>query len=268
MKINHINFIIVACAILFAGCKKEGEFVLKPVKALKPFDIKGYVVADTLEQYFDGVKVRDLYGKVSLAYVTPQIAFQNDVAVMQLKKKSTKEVVYEQKFSIADAKNEVANFYFDGTKVSKSYQYPKPEGSDYMVNFYFDGPKGMPSVDIGIDVLEYYMDANNKVIVVHSTSFPIAENLQRGKWSEYLKISPPPPVIPTQSGTDLYPVVTIRDAKTKKYLIGNNFETSTIQMEIPDQWTSQGKVQSIHIQQKGAEKNVFMEINDLVQLFP
>lgn len=268
MKTNHIPYILCIFALLLlGGCKKEGEFLTKPIKAIKPYDIRGYAVGDVLEQYFDGVKIRDYYGRITTGSVVPQITFESDVTVMQLKKKSTGEVVYEQKFNINDAKNEVPRFYFDGSKIANTYQYPVAQGSEYLANFYFDAPKGTPPVDINIEVLEYYMDANNKVIVVHSTNFPIAVNLEMGKWSEYLKIAPPSQVNPTQSGTDLYPIVSIRDAKTKKYLMGGEFDINTINMEIPDQWTSQGKVQSIHIYKKVEGGVSYLEVNDLIQFF-
>ena len=62
------------------------------------------------------------------------------------------------------------------------------------------------------------MDNDNKLIVVKTTSFPITTNLQTGNWTNYLTIEPPAEVLPTQEGTEIYPVVTVKDAKTKKYL--------------------------------------------------
>ncbi|WP_442588455.1 hypothetical protein ACSBL2_20655 [Pedobacter sp. AW31-3R] len=270
MKTYSIYYIIILFSLLLLGsCKKDGEFVLKPIKAVKPFEMSGYVVADTLEQYFDGVKVRDLYGRVSLGYVTPQLAFENDIIVMQLKKKSTGGIIYEQKFNINDDNNVIPKFYFDGTQVTSSYQYPKPQGREYLVNFYLDAPKGTPPIDISLEVLEYYMDNDNKIIVVNTTSFPITTNLQIGKWTNYLTIEPPTEVVPTQEGTEIYPVVAIKDAKTKKYLINGDVVESSIQVEIPDQWTSQGKTQSIHLVAKvGPTGSLYFRVNDLVQFFP
>lgn len=269
MKTYSIHYIIILFSLLLFSCKKDGEFAIKPIKAVKPFDMSGYVIADTLEQYFDGVKVRDLYGRISLGYVIPQLAFENDFTLMQLKKKSTGGVIYEQKFNITDDKNVIPKFYFDGTKVSSSYQYPKPQGSQYLVNFYFDAPRGTPPVEISLDVLEYYMDNDNKLIVVKTTSFPITTNLQTGNWTNYLTIEPPAEVVPTQEGTEIYPVVTVKDAKTKKYLINDDVLASLIQVEIPDQWTSQGKTQSIHVVAKiGTTGALYLGVNDLVQFFP
>lgn len=269
MKTNYRHCIVSLIAILImCSCKKDGEFLAKPVKAIKPFDIKGYAVGDSLEQYFDGMKIRDYYGRISLGAAVPQLAFENEVTVMQLKKKSTGEVVYEQKFNVKDAKNEVPSFYFDGNKFTNSYQYPQAQGTDYLINFYLDGPKEMAPVDIQIEVLEYYIDNNNNTVIVQTTSFPLVSNLTMGKWTEYLNIQAPPEMTPTQSGTDFYPVVTIKDSKTKKYLVNDDVISSALQIEVPDQWTSQGKTQSIHIQGMiGDNKALYFEVNDLVKFF-
>lgn len=270
MKINHKHYIITIIAVLFLGsCKKEGEFLTKPIKAIRPFDMTGYAIGDALELYFDDVKIRDYYGKISLGTVSPQLAFENDVTIMQLRKKSTGEVVYEQKFNIADAKNEVPKFYFNGTSIAKSYPYPKPQGKDYLVNFYFDGPKDLGPVDVQMEVLEYYYDNNNNLVVVNTTGFPIATGIAIGKWSEYLKIQPPPVMLPTQPGTDFYLLITLKSSKTKKYLLNGDVVENALQIELPDQWTSSGKTQSIHIQTKIADnKALYFELNDLVQMFP
>ena len=261
--------IILICLLFFGSCKKEGEFLTRPIKAIKPFDMAGYAIGDALDLYFDGVKIRDYYGRISLGVVSPQLAFENDVTVMQLRKKSTGDIVYEQKFNINDAINEVPKFYFDGTKVSKNYQYPKPQGNEYLVNFYFDGPKDLVAIDIQMEVLEYYYDSNNNLVVVNTTAFPIAADVVIGKWTEYLTIQPPPNMVPTQPGTDFYPVVTIKSTKTKKYLLNGGAVENAVQIELPDQWTSSGKTQSVHIQTKiGDNKALYLELNDLVQLFP
>lgn len=269
MKINHIHYILSVFAMLILGsCKKEGEFLTKSVKALKPFDITGYAIGDVLEQYFDGVKVREYYGRVGMPSIVPELVFDSDVTVMQLKKKSTGEVVYEQQFNINDAKNEVPKFYFDGNKISNTYSYPKAQGKDYLMNFFVDGPQDMGPVDIQMDVIEYYYDSNNQVVIVNTTSIPIANNLALGKWSEYFTVAPPPTLTPTQSGTDFYPFLTIKNAKTKQYLVGKTAMEGTFQAEIPDQWTSQGKTQSIHIQGITENKIFYLKMNDLVQMFP
>ncbi|TKC08086.1 hypothetical protein FA048_13070 [Pedobacter polaris] len=267
MKIYKIHYLLVLCSLLLlASCEKEGEIVVKNVKALKPFDMRGYVVGDTLEQYFDGNKIRDCYGKVTLGYAKPELAFTNDELLMQFKNKRTKELVYEQKFSIKDADNVVPKFFYDGVKLSDKYEYPTAQGNDYLVNFYFDAPKGLEAIDIATDILEYYFDANNQLVIVNVTSLPIATGVKPGKWTPYYTLKPPPTLNPTQAGTDFYPVISLKNSKTKKYVINNNAYESAIQMEIPDQWTSQGKTQSMHIQGKiNSLKAYYFEVNDLVQ---
>lgn len=269
MKLNNIHYILSIFAVLILGsCKKEGEFLTKSVKAIKPYDITGYAIGDVLEQYFDGIKVRDYYGRVTSASVVPQIVFENDVTVMQFKKKSNGQVVYEQKFNIKDAKNEVPKFYFDGNKITNTYAYPRAQGTDYLMNFFIDGPKEIGAVDIQIDVIEYYYASNNDLVIVNTTSFPITNNLALGKWSEYYKVLPPPTLTPTQSGTEFYPLITIKNSKTKQYLVGKTAAEGTFQAEIPDQWTSQGKTQSIHIEGITEDNIFYLRANDLVQMFP
>jgi hypothetical protein len=267
LKINHI--LVIIGLLLCSACEKEGKIALKPIKALKPYEIKGYVIGDTLEQYFDGLKIRDYYGKVSLGVVAPLMAFENDITVMQLKKKSTGQIVYEQKFQISNTQNIVPNFYFDGTNFKSQYNYPDPQGNEYIANFYLDAPKDAAAADINIDVLEYYFDLNNQLVVVNTTSIPVGSNIKPGVWTAYLQLQVPPILVPTQSGTEFYPIVTIRNSNTKAYYINNNRDDSTLQIEIPDQWTSTGKVQSIHLAKKIAvTKIIYLELNDLVQLFP
>lgn len=266
MKIYKTHYLLALCSLLIlSSCEKEGEIVVKNVKALKPFDMRGYVVGDTLEQYFDGNKVRDCYGKVTLGYAKPELAFTNDEMLMQFKNKRTKELVYEQKFSIKDADNVVPKFFYNGVKFSDKYEYPIAQGSDYLVNFYLDVPKGLEAIDITTDVLEYYIDAKNQTVIVNVTSFPIATEVKPGKWTSYYTLTPPPTLNPTQAGTEFYPVISLKNSKTKKYLNDDDVFGSSIQMEIPDQWTSQGKTQSMHITGRINSKVYSFEVNDLVQ---
>ncbi|MBE9598474.1 hypothetical protein [Pedobacter sp. MC2016-24] len=269
MKTIKITYILAFVSILiFSACEKEGTVLLPKIKALKPFEMSGYVLGDTIEQYFDGVKVRDYYGWVTLGSVAPSIAFENEVTTMEFRKKSTGQKIYEQKFKITDENNVVPKFYFDGTTLSPRYDYPVAQGKDYLINFYYDAPKGSAGIDLSIDVLEYYYDVDNNLVVVKTTSFPLASNIEIGKWTDFIKITPPAPVALTQPGTDLYPVVTMRNSKTKEYLIANDRDRSTLQIEIPDEFTSSGKVQSIHLANKTENKINYMQVNNLVQFFP
>lgn len=249
--------------LLFSACQKDGEHIMPAIKAInKNFDISGFVLGDTIEQYFDGVKIREYYGQVRVIYSQNQLAFVTDEINMELKSKSTGKTLYRQKFNISDEKNIVPKFYFDGLKFSDRYTYPDAVGNEYKINFYLAIPKNSPKADANMEVLEYYFDDTkpDPIVVVNTTVIPIAANIQPGKWTDYVKIPPVPQLNPTQSGTDFYPIVVLRDSKTKEYLIGKNRDQSTLQVELPDQWTSTGKVQSIYYSRTGTF--------DLVQLFP
>ncbi|RZM07807.1 MAG: hypothetical protein EOO88_51170 [Pedobacter sp.] len=241
------------------------------IKSLnKAYEISGFVLGDTLEQYFDGVKIREYYGQVRTTGWLGQLAFERDVINMELKKKSSGETVYKQSFSIKDETNIVPKFYFDGQKIANSYSYPSPEGADYSVNFYLDNAGGPGLVDINIGVLEYYYDSSKQdpLVVVNTTSFPIAQNVKPGAWTPYFKI-PIPMVMPQQSGTELYPIVVVRDAKTKEYYVNNLRDASMISMELPYDGVAQGKVQSMFLAKKIAYAKVyFLETFELTQLFP
>lgn len=256
---------------LFSACEKDGNHIMPKIKAInKDFNLSGFVMGDTVEQYFDGVKMREYYGRVRTTYPQDQLAFVKDEINMELKRKSTGETIYQQKFNINDKTNVVPGFYFDGLQFNKGYTYPDPQGDEYTVNFYADPSGGSDLVDINIDVLEYYFDSTkpDPIIVVNTTTIPIAEHVKPGKWTPYLKIQVPM-VTPQQSGTELYPIVVIRDAKTKDYYVNKNRDQSTINMEIPYDGVSQGKVQSLYFNRKrGSEKQNFLEFYDLVQLFP
>lgn len=262
---------LAAIVFLFSACEKDGIPVLPEIKAInKEFSITGFVMGDTVEQYFDGVKMREYYGQVRVTYSQNQLAFVKDEINMELRKKSTGETIYQQKFNINDKTNVVPGFYFDGLKFSKGYAYPNPQGDEYTANFYLEPSVGATPVDINIEVLEYYIDDTkpDPIIVVNTTAIPIAENVQPGKWTPYLKI-PVPMVTPQQSGTELYQIVVVRDSKTKEYYINKKRDDSVINLEIPYDGVSPGKVQSIFFNRKtGPGKIAYPEFYELVQLFP
>ncbi|ALL04802.1 hypothetical protein AQ505_04470 [Pedobacter sp. PACM 27299] len=270
---NKFKIIYLAAILplfLFSACEKDGTNVMPIIKGInKKFDISAFVLGDTIEQYFDGVKMREYYGRVSTLGSFSQLAFEKDEINMELKRKSTAEVIYKQTFHISDKDNIVPKFYFDGKKISNQYIYPDPEGDDYTVNFYLSPSNGTKPADINIDVLEYYEDSTRPggIYVVNTTSFTIAENVQVGTWSPYYKI-PVPVVTPTRTDTDLYPIVVIRDAKTKDYYM-NDRDGSTLAVELPYDGSSPGKVQSCFLAKKRSiDKKFYMEFYDLVQLFP
>lgn len=257
--------------LLLSACEKNGEHIMPTIKAInKDFNVTGFVLGDTIEQYFDGVKMREYYGQVRTVRTENQLAFVRDEINMELKRKSTGETIYRQSFHINDKQNIVPKFYFDGKQFSKSYTYPNPEGDEYIANFYVEPSGGATYVDINIDVLEYYYDPTkaDPIVVVNTTTIPIAANVKPGEWTSYLRV-PVPMVTPQQSGTELYPIVVVRDAKTKDYYVNKNRDESTINMEVPYDGVSPGKVQSMYLSRKPGEVNkLFLEVFDLVQLFP
>ncbi|GAA4323037.1 hypothetical protein GCM10023149_23710 [Mucilaginibacter gynuensis] len=270
-KIKIIFLAVMLPILLFSACKRDGVSVLPKIKAInKEYKITGFVLGDTIEQYFDGVKMRDYYGKViKTSMRQDQLAFVTDEIKMELRKKSTGETVYTQTFNINDKQNIVPNFYFDGLKFSKGYAYPDPSGNDYTVNFYLDPHGGSAAVDINIEVLEYYFDSTkpDPIIVVNTTTIPIAQNIEPGNWTPYFKVQVPV-ATPQQTGTELYPIVVVRDAKTKAYYV-NNRDYSTINLELPYDGVSPGKVQSLSLSKiPGVGKNFFLDYHELVQLFP
>jgi hypothetical protein len=263
---------LAAILFLFSSCKKDGVPVLSKIKAInKEFSISGFVLGDTVEQYFDGVKMREYYSLVRMSTTHQnQLAFEKDEINMELKRKSTGEVLYRQTFNINDKQNIVPSFYFDGFKFNKGYTYPDPQGDDYTANFFVDNKGGSAPVDINIEVLEYYYDTTkpDPIIVVNTTAIPIAENVKPGEWTPYVKIQIPT-VTPQQSGTELYPIVVVRDSKTKDYYVNKNRDQSTINMEVPSFGVSPGKVQSIYLNKiTASDKKFFLQFYDLVQLFP
>lgn len=262
---------LIAIVFLFNACEKDGTPVLSKIKTInKEFNISGFVLGDTIEQYFDGVKMRDYYGEVKTTSFQNQLAFVKDEINMELRRKSTGETIYRQTFHINDKENIVPRFYFDGLKLNKDYTYPDPQGDEYTTNFYVDPAGGADLVDINIDVLEYYYDSTkpDPIVVVNTTTIPIAQNVKPGEWTPYLKIQIPM-VTPQQSGTEIYPIVVVRDAKTKDYYVNKNRDYSTINMELPYDGVSPGKVQSIYLNKiPGEGKNFFLLFYNLVQLFP
>lgn len=272
MKTLKIIYLIaILPVILFSACEKEGLHITPKIKAInKEFSIKGFVLGDTIEQYFDGVKMREYYGQVKLVYFENQLAFEKEEINMELRRKSTGETIYRQTFNINDKQNVVPEFYFDGLSLAKAYTYPDPQGDEYTANFYLTPSGSSAEVDVDIDVLEYYYDATkpDPLIVVNTTTVHVAEHIKPGKWTPYFKLQVPV-VSPQQSGTELYPIVVLRDAKTKDYYVNKNRDQSTVNMELPYDGVSPGKVQSVFLNKKTGEgKKLFLEIFDLVQLFP
>ncbi|EOR95760.1 hypothetical protein ADIARSV_1073 [Arcticibacter svalbardensis MN12-7] len=270
-KIRIIYLATILPVLLLSACEKDGTPMLPAIKAFNEnFNISGFVIGDTIVQYFDNVKIREYYGQVRTVRTGNQLAFTTDEINMELKRKSTGETIYRQTFNINDKQSIVPPFYFDGLKFNEGYAYPVPKENEYTANFYVESNGSSAPVDINIEVLEYYEDSTkpDPIVVVHTTTIPLAENVQPGSWTPYLKI-PVPMVIPEQDDHYLYPIVVVRDSKTKDYYISKNRDMSVISLEIPYDGVSPGKVQSIYLNRKTSiEKVTYLESFDLVQLFP
>lgn len=270
-KFKFIYLVAILSVFLFGSCEKDGDHIMPIIKSVNDtFHISGFVLGDTIEQYFDGVKMREYYGQVRTIGSLSQLAFEKDEINMELKSKGTGKTLYQQRFNINDKENIVPGFYYDGLKFDKGYSYPDRQGDDYTANFYLDPSGGSALADINIDVLEYYYDSSkpDPIVVVNTTTIPIAGNVRPGEWTAYLKV-PVPVASPQQSGTELYPIVVLRDAKTKEYYINKNRDQSTLNMELPYDGVSPGKVQSMYLNKKAATGTTFfLEAFDLVQMFP
>lgn len=250
-RLNIFYLIVPLLLFVLTACRKEGELVVKPILGVKPLSMDGFILGDPLEQYFDGVKVRELYGSISLRDEVSKIAFEKKEVTMELRRKSNGETVYQQKFDISNDTSKVPRFYFDGTKMNNTYTYPTPQGSEYLVNFYLDFPKGAGSADVVLEMLEYYVDESlaDPLVIVDTTFIPLATNIQPGKWSDYVVLPPIPALPKHHPASEFQPYVRVRKAGTTAYYISVKGEENEINMELPDAWTTDGKVQSLFISQ-------------------
>lgn len=270
--INKIKITYLAALLtlsIFSACEKDGVNKIPKILALKDnFRISGFVLGDTIEQYFDGVKMREYYGLVQTTSGGNQLAFIADDINMELRKKSTGETIYRQTFNINDKQNVVPKFFYDGITFSNRYVYPDPQGTDYTVNFNFDFPKGSDPVDVIVEELEYIY-VKEQLIVLNTIEYPIATNVPIGKFSGYYKITPMTYKNTTPIGSDFYPVVVIKNAKTKEYYINKDLWQSEVRVEIPYEGGGQGKVQSFYLNKpKDAQHKDYLQQYDLVQIFP
>lgn len=253
--------------ILFTSCKKESDILTKPAKKLSPLDFKGFVIGEPLEQYFDGEKVRDLYGKIQLNYpAESMIAFMSDQTEMELRRKGSGEVVYRQTFRIEEASHKVPRFYFDG-KWKNGYEYPVPAGNDFLVNFYFDVPADSSAADIYITVVEYYWDwddVDNPQKILRYHDLPVQMNV-KNSWSGYVTLSKIPDLPKLRPDSEFWPMPCLKKAGTDKYYVNNDVNRSIFYMQSPQGWESQGSVQSLYL---GFTELGNLIVEDLVPLYP
>ncbi|HEY9259194.1 hypothetical protein [Chitinophaga sp.] len=248
-RTNIFYLMVPLLLCLVAACGKEGELVVPPVLKTMPFSMDGFILGEPLEQYFDGVKVRELYGSISLSDQASKIAFEKNEITMELRRKSNGETVYQQKFDIGNDTSKVPIFYFDGIKMNHTYTYPTPQGNEYLANFYFDFPKGAGAVDVVVEVVEYYFDESltNPLVIVDTTFIPLATNIQPGKWSDYIVLKELPELPKHHPASEFQPFVRIRKAGVATYYASVKGEENEINVELPYAWTTAGKVQSLFI---------------------
>lgn len=249
---KRINLFYLAAPLfllLLTACEKEGELIVSPIKEFKPYTMDGFAVGGPLEQYFDGVKVRELYGRATLPNGTNKIGFEKEEIMMELRSKSTGKTVYQQKFSISNDTSKVPKFYFDGTKMHDTYTYPTPQGKEYLANFYFDFPKDSGAVDIVIEMIEYYLDWNldDPMVAIDTTAIPVATNIQPGKWTDYIELKEMPVLPKHHPDAEFYPYICVKKAGKSTYVTSDKLEENSFKLEFPAARTTEGKVQSIFI---------------------
>ncbi len=260
-------FFYIFLVVLFCSCKKESDILVKTPKKIRPFEFNGYVISEPLEQYFDGVKVRDLYGKIQLQYpAESSLAFMNDQTEMELKRKGTGEVVYKQTFKASDENSKVPLFYFDG-KWKNRFEYPDVTGTDFLVNFYFDAPDDSAAADVYMTVVEYWLDwddTNNPQKILKLHDIPLAQNVKKG-WTTFRKLDKLPDLPKIRPESEFWPQATIKKAGTNEYYVRNDLNYSGFNLQVPQGWESQGMVQSIYFNFTELGNIVF---NDLVPMYP
>jgi hypothetical protein len=259
---------VLVTILLLVACSQEDDFLIDQPEQYKPFTMKGFVLGNSLEQYFNGVKTRDLKQRVNFVN---QLGFVRDDMHMELRNKKTGEVVYQQTFHVADESNVVPSFYFDGETFQEGYDYPEPEGAEYRANFYFDFPAETGNVDVVAEVFEYYFDwdnLENPQVMLDTVTYTIVANIPVGKWSEYMTLAALPEFPKTRDDSEFWPVVCLRKSATKEFIAGSTWERSSINMQVPQSWTSQGLTQSIYV--GITEQNNVRTVGpyyDLIQVF-
>lgn len=245
-SLYSITFFALLGILVFSGCSDDDEFLIKQANVYKPFTMNGFVVGGTLEQYFNGVKSRDLYQRISMPN---QLGFVTDQMHMELRDPLTKEVVYEQTFNINDEANEVPHFYFDGKTFQQGYDYPEPVGAEFKANFFFDFPAEIGNVDVVAEVFEYYWDwdnMENPQVLLDTIYVTLAANIPTGKWSEYVTIEQLS-LTKSREDSEFWPQICLRKAGKSEFIFGNTSGQSTFNLQIPNEWTSQGVTQSMYV---------------------
>lgn len=255
----------IALAGLLSACSKKEDLLIKPVIATKPLLMQGYVVGDPLQQIWNGEKERELHGNVEPAnYNARQIAFFEQNMTMELLTQKGQRV-YTQSFNISEDTCKVPRFYFDGA-MHKTYTHPEPKGSEYTANFYLDVPEDQPAADVYIAVTEFYFDwdLSEPTVPLDTTYILVASGIKPNTWSTYNTVNVVPDIPKHHPESEFWPFVCLRKAVSNEFYFENDALKSTINLQLPNKWTTEGKVQSIHMY-----RNIQTALisNDLVQLF-
>lgn len=252
------------------ACENDGDRIVKTVSEIKAFDMDGFIVGDTLEQYFDGKKVREIYGRAKLN--AQEIAFDKDEVVMELRAQSTGETVYTQTFNIRDSINAIPKFYFDGKTLFDAYPRPTPAEGEYLVNFYFDFPESEGPVDVVAEMIEYYWnwELTNPMVIIDTIPITLFSNVQTCKWSEFTTLNPLPAMTPSRPDAEFWPAISLRKTgQTAGFYTSKDMAENGIQLELREAWMTQGKVQSIYIGWLPAgEKIALYPQQNLIDMFP
>lgn len=241
--------LMLMLGLAMQSCEKNGQLAVLPIEKLSPIEFKGFVLGDTLEQYFDGVKMREFHG---LGRFNGNIAFNSEAPVkMELRKKSTGQVLLTETIE-RNRPDQPITFFYDGKKMSEKYEYPAGIANIEQISFYFDFPANMP-VDVA------YGDGSDINAVVY-----LARNVKLKQWTEFIQIPP--------LDGEMY--VLLLKAGKKEYLMNNDVGYSFMSggLMLPNKYGYKGGgVQSWYvgtIKELGTNKQVVYPQIDLVSVFP
>jgi hypothetical protein len=248
-KYNMVMVLMLMLSLAMQSCERDGQLAVLPIDKLSPIEFKGFVMGDTLEQYFDGIKLREFQG---WARFTGNIAFNSEAPVkMELRKKSTGEVLLTETIE-RNRPDKPITFFYDGKKFSEKYEYPAAIENIEQIAFYFDFPADMP-VDIA------YGDGSDIDAVVY-----LARNVTPGQWTEFIQVPP--------LEGEMY--VLLLKAGKKEYLMDNdvNYSFMSAGLILPNKDGYQGGgVQSWYVGTRmdlSTNKPILHPQTDLVAIFP
>jgi hypothetical protein len=247
---KYLMILAVLMTLLMNACKKEGQLIIKPIKAGQPINITGFAIGDTIEQYYDGRKVREFIGRTTY---TGRIAFDSDAPVlMELKKKGDPHVLFSKSIALDSVEAlKPITFYYDGIKVTERYSYPDAIVGVEQVALYLDLP-----ADMVVDIA--YGNASGDV---NSLQY-FKQGVPARKWVDFMQISP-------IDGADVY-LFLLKSGK-KEFLIENDFFKSYLPVNLPTTLGGYqgGGVQSFYIlHQLDPEGKPTLIAQDMISLFP